>query len=1159
MNRIRCWGLISAVCFFATPLFAQHELMLGNGLGAVGGLATVPVSLSNEANVEGVVAVAQWDSVRGTGENLVTGPAIAGADVVSTRIEAGYFALGVVMDNDGVDGEIIAAGADQLLVSVEIRCNVLGSTAVDFVNGAFALEGTGPVLDNIVVVGGLSINVDSGLALTSGSFECESGVVELKLGNGEGTLGGVVDVPLTLTSPDSETEGLVGVFEWDDLSGTGVDLIAGAGIAGANVVSTRVEPGFAALGVVMDNDGQGGEVIPPGTDVDIATAQIRCMGVQGQFAVSFADGKYALVGENPVLDNIVVQGGLSVGSNEGLVLTDGSFTCDGEISPPALALGSDSGIEGGTVSIPLTLDNEMSEAQGVVAAFEWDAAGGTGDSLVLGAALEGADTVSTRVGANFMVLGVVLDNDGVGGEVIGPGLGHHIATANIVCGGTEGTFAVSFVDGVYALVGEAPVLDNIVVEGGLSIGADDKLGLTDGSFSCTPATGNPIALNLGDAAAVDEGQLSAVPLMLDSPDSEVQGLVAVFEWDSAGGTATSFTPGSGLDGADTVTIRADGGSFMIVGVVMDNDGQDGEVIAPGSGIDLGTANIECGAPGTYNVSFVDGVHAMTDGGPALDNIVVVGGLSIGADDEVFNLNGGSFICEEEIIIVEPDDTYDFVIEGGESDPAADNCGSVNVLMSNTQPVEAYVTAVCHDGGVLTLSSIDAGAAATGNGADFVQPEIFDGGGTLGVVLDLFSPFDGNVIAIGENQHIATYNYCCDSPPAFDQAPVTTAITFCDNALGSPVKENVVVVGGLSIGQADTPAPLGLTGGDFVCNPTAEPADEICDDGLDNDGDGFPDCKDPDCFDDEIACPPALLQRFACGSCEVDENGEPLPAEISTGAMTDICFYVQSPEQNEVGEAQFDHIQGFSMGLTFCCDLMAADTFDVSDTIVEAIGAEFITAQADNDDVDVDGDGCELVLGVLVDALPPFDGATIPPLNEFQKVGSVKFTASESAVCGSICEIAFTDGINGTGVVPVKNLISVNNEARPTDNIDCPVEIIGQERFFRGDCNFSGEDMGYAVNIADAAAGVSFLFLPGTWKYEPPCLDACDCNDDGRIDLADVICILQYTLQSDDFPTFPAAPGTGLTIGEDGSRVSTPAGVDGTPSDKLDCASGLGCP
>ena len=1150
MNRLRCWGLLPAVCFFAMPLFAQHELKVGAGTGAIGGLATVPVTLTTDANVEGLVAVAQWDSARGTGESVVTGPTIADANVVSTRIEEGYFAIGVVMDNDGVGGEIIAPGADQVLASIEIRCNVLGSTPVDFVDGAFALEGDEPVLDNIVVVGGLSINAGSGLALTSGSFACEPGVVELKLGNGASTLGGVADVPLTLTSPDAETEGLVGVFEWDSASGNGVDLVAGAAIASANVVSTRVEAGFAAIGVVLDNDGQGGEVIAPGTDIDIATAQIRCMGVVGMFPVSFVDGKYALVGENPVLDNIVVQGGLSVGSSDGLLLTDGSFTCDDDMAPPALTLGSGSATEGSVVSIPLTLDNEMSDVQGLVAVFEWDSAGGTGDSIVSGAAIADADTVSSRVEAGFMALGVVLDNDGSGEEIIGPGLGQDVATVNILCV-AEGTYDVTFVDGVYALVGEAPVLDNIVVEGGLSIGAAEGLGLNNGSFTCTPASGAPIALSLGSATAL-VGQQASIPLTLDTPDADAQGLVAVFQWDSAGGTAVSFTPGTALDGADTVAIRADGGNFMILGVVMDNDGSGDEVLAAGTGIALGTANIECASEGTFAVDFVDGAFAMTDGGPALDNIVVIGGLSIGVEDGLL-LNGGSFTCQPDVGV---EDAYSFVIEGGESS-SADNCGSVRVLMSNTQNVEAYVTAVCHDGGVLSLSSIDAGVAATDNGADFVQPEIFDDGGTLGVVLDLFSPFDGNVIAAGNDHHVATYSYCCDNPPAFDQPAVTTSVSFCDNALGSPVKENVVVVAGLSIGQLDQPAPLSLTDGEFVCNPTAQPEDEICDDGIDNDGDGFADCKDPDCFDDEISCPPGAIQRFACGACELDENGDPLPLQASIGAMLDVCFYVQSPEQNEVGEAQFDHIQGFSMGLTFCCELTASDTFDVSGTIVEAIGAEFITAQADNDPDD--GDGCELVLGVLVDALPPFDGATIPPLADFQRVGSVKFTVSDTAACGSVCDIAFTDGVNGTGLVPVKNLISVNNQALPVDEIDCPVTVVGEESFYRGDCNFSQDPMGMAVNIADAAAGVSFLFLPGTWKFEPPCLDACDCNDDGRIDLADVICILQYTLQSDDFPVFPAAPGTGLMIAEDGSRVATPPGIDGTPSDKLDCAAGVGCP
>jgi hypothetical protein len=191
--------------------------------------------------------------------------------------------------------------------------------------------------------------------------------------------------------------------------------------------------------------------------------------------------------------------------------------------------------------------------------------------------------------------------------------------------------------------------------------------------------------------------------------------------------------------------------------------------------------------------------------------------------------------------------------------------------------------------------------------------------------------------------------------------------------------------------------------------------------------------------------------------------------------------------------------------------------------------------------------------VLVDALPPFDGATIPPLPQFQRVGTLTFQVSDDeALCGVVCPIEFIDGLNGKGKVPVKNLIAVENVSRSVVTESCEVEIVDKARFYRGDCNLS--DMGgMSVDISDAAAVVSFLFMQGTWKFNPPCLDACDCNDDGRIDLADAICVLQYYLQAGEFPP---APGPGLAMSGDGV-VETPPGVD--PSDdKLDCAGGTTC-
>lgn len=54
--------------------------------------------------------------------------------------------------------------------------------------------------------------------------------------------------------------------------------------------------------------------------------------------------------------------------------------------------------------------------------------------------------------------------------------------------------------------------------------------------------------------------------------------------------------------------------------------------------------------------------------------------------------------------------------------------------------------------------------------------------------------------------------------------------------------------------------------------------------------------------------------------------------------------------------------------------------------------------------------------------------------------------------------------------------------------------------------------------------MSFLFLPGSWNFQPVCLDACDCNDHGRVVLADTVCILLFLFQ---FGRFPPTPGQGV--------------------------------
>src|SRR3989442_5571629 len=312
-----------------------------------------------------------------------------------------------------------------------------------------------------------------------------------------------------------------------------------------------------------------------------------------------------------------------------------------------------------------------------------------------------------------------------------------------------------------------------------------------------------------------------------------------------------------------------------------------------------------------------------------------------------------------------------------------------------------------------------------------------------------------MIPAGDANHIASFHYCCNNVPA--SGSVTTPLTFCDNVLGTPRKENVIVIGGLSSNPT-------LENGTFTCKPT-QPAVENCNNGIDDDGDGKIDGDDSDC-----------QQMFACGARTQDANGIPGAIQGSVGESVEVCFFIKSPEDNTAGNAQFEHIQGFSVALTHCCDVKANEAFDVSGTIVEAIGAEFISAQADNDPND--GDGCEIIIGVLVDALPPFDGKTIPPIPTLQRVGCLQFEVNnDTRLCGTCCDIKFTDGVNGRGKVPIKNLISVENVSRGPQTMDCKICIFDKERFFRGDCNFS-QGGAAAVDIADAASVVSFLFMPG---------------------------------------------------------------------------------
>jgi len=274
---------------------------------------------------------------------------------------------------------------------------------------------------------------------------------------------------------------------------------------------------------------------------------------------------------------------------------------------------------------------------------------------------------------------------------------------------------------------------------------------------------------------------------------------------------------------------------------------------------------------------------------------------------------------------------------------------------------------------------------------------------------------------------------------------------------------------------------------------------------------------------------------------------PGPLAGHPGEMVQVGFYYMSPEDDITDEyTQKDHIQGVSIAVCYDPNFIACkETYSIAGTITEGVGAEFINVHCENDLTD--GDPASLVIGILVDALPPFDGQTLPPTDFYLKLICVDFQIAASAPCGGCSPITFCDA-NGRGKVTIRNLVSIKNHSYVPNLVGSEVCILRESVFIRGDCNFRElDDLGSvtgltAVDIADAASVISFLFLTGPDHFAPPCLDACDANDDGKVDLADAVFILRYLFRVN---------------GKEPTSPFPNPGVDPT-ADRLGCVAGEVC-
>ena len=274
--------------------------------------------------------------------------------------------------------------------------------------------------------------------------------------------------------------------------------------------------------------------------------------------------------------------------------------------------------------------------------------------------------------------------------------------------------------------------------------------------------------------------------------------------------------------------------------------------------------------------------------------------------------------------------------------------------------------------------------------------------------------------------------------------------------------------------------------------------------------------------------------FFVGSNQRGEGGSPLAVRGFANQRTEVFFYYNSPEDGIPGPEQNDHLQGFSMVFCYDCRLNCIEeSFRIPpEAITSVISADFVEFQCDNDPGD--GDGCEMLLAVLIETMPPFRGDTLPPTSQPLMVGSVQFEVDSRVNCGDELPIEFCDGVNVRGRVPLQNVYSAANQSLVARTINSGVVIDSGRLFQRGDCNSDNR-----VTISDPISVLMATILADQFDFEPRCEDACDGNDDGVLDIGDAVYLLRWMFRSGLLPPAPGPYIFGLDLTEDALECTLP--------------------
>jgi hypothetical protein len=249
-------------------------------------------------------------------------------------------------------------------------------------------------------------------------------------------------------------------------------------------------------------------------------------------------------------------------------------------------------------------------------------------------------------------------------------------------------------------------------------------------------------------------------------------------------------------------------------------------------------------------------------------------------------------------------------------------------------------------------------------------------------------------------------------------------------------------------------------------------------------------------------PPGTVLAMGFGGVHtVLVEGSDVAAEATDGEVVipDDNFLVMSDAWGHPGQTDVpvelkvfnrDQLQGLQVSCSF--DNTALRLADVvPDTTTQELEAEFFEPIINNDEG-------HLVLGVLLDALEPFDPYKLYPSTGYHlHIATLHFDVKPDAPAGQDVPVAFVDGL---GYPPIKNRVVVDHQSVEPQTIDGIFTIGALPVFIRGNAN-----QDYTVNIADPVRILMHLFLESPLA----CEKAGDANDDGELWIDDATYMLAY--------------------------------------------------